>query len=86
VSVEDSRTKRLPEQLFHWTMMAGVTVIVALLGWFGTQLVAMRDDIHTLKDQVPLQVQALDRRVTALEAREVDLERALLGAAREHAQ
>jgi hypothetical protein len=83
ISSEAAPRMRVPDQAFHWAMMAGVTLIVALLGWFGTQLVAMRDDIHTLKDQVPLQVQALDRRVSVVEGRQSDLERAVLGAPRQ---
>jgi hypothetical protein len=30
-----------------------VLLVVALLTWFGNELVGMRDDIHTLKDQLP---------------------------------
>jgi hypothetical protein len=41
-------------------------VAVALLGWTGSQLIAMRDDIHTLKDALP----SIEARVDRLESRE----------------
>ncbi len=53
----------------HWLQAvttALALVAVALLGWTGTQLIAMRDDIHTLKDALP----SLEARVTRLETRQ----------------
>ncbi len=53
----------------HWLQAvttALALVAVALLGWTGTQLIDMRDDIHTLKDDLP----SIEARVTRLEARQ----------------
>ncbi len=53
----------------HWLSAAATAlalVAVALLGWTGSQLIAMRDDIHTLKDALP----SIEARVDRLESRE----------------
>jgi hypothetical protein len=53
----------------HWLSAAATAlalVAVALLGWTGSQLIAMRDDIHTLKDALP----SIEARVTRLETRQ----------------
>jgi hypothetical protein len=53
----------------HWLSAAATAlalVAVALLGWTGSQLIAMRDDIHSLKDALP----SLQARITRLEDRE----------------
>ncbi len=65
MTVEDIRRFAAP----HWlsTVATALSLVaVALLGWTGTQLIAMRDDIHTLKDNLP----SIEARVTRLESRQ----------------
>jgi len=53
----------------HWLSAAATAlalVAVALLGWTGSQLIGMRDDIHTLKDALP----SIEARITRLEDRQ----------------
>jgi hypothetical protein len=64
----DATTAPRPRAPDHWLQMtttALVLLAVALLGWFGSELVGMRDDIHTLKDQLPeLHAEIGDLRMT----------------------
>jgi TRAP-type C4-dicarboxylate transport system permease small subunit len=64
VTVEDIR--RVGQHWLQAVTTALALVAVALLGWTGSQLIAMRDDIHTLKDALP----SLEARVTRLETRQ----------------
>jgi TRAP-type C4-dicarboxylate transport system permease small subunit len=58
VTVEDIR--RVGQHWLQAVTTALALVAVALLGWTGSQLIAMRDDIHSLKDALP-SLQAVDR-------------------------
>jgi TRAP-type C4-dicarboxylate transport system permease small subunit len=64
VTVEDIR--RAGQHWLSAVATALALVAVALLGWTATQLIDMRDDIHTLKDDLP----SIEARVTRLEARQ----------------
>ncbi len=58
MTVEDIR--RVGQHWLQAVTTALALVAVALLGWTGSQLIAMRDDIHSLKDALP-SLQAVDR-------------------------
>jgi TRAP-type C4-dicarboxylate transport system permease small subunit len=64
VTVEDIR--RVGQHWLQAVTTALALVAVALLGWTGSQLIAMRDDIHSLKDALP----SLQARVDRLESRQ----------------
>jgi TRAP-type C4-dicarboxylate transport system permease small subunit len=64
VTVEDIR--RVGQHWLQAVTTALALVAVALLGWTGSQLIAMRDDIHTLKDALP----SIEARVDRLENRQ----------------
>jgi hypothetical protein len=51
---------RLPERWFEVTSTALGLTAAAALAWVASQVVGMRDDIHTLKDQLPAMSQRLD--------------------------
>jgi hypothetical protein len=59
-------SQRLPAML-QWMMPTGISLIVALMVWALSWLGSLRDDVANLRQTVPLQIQALDRRVTANE-------------------
>ncbi len=64
MTVEDIR--RVGQHWLQAVTTALALVAVALLGWTGSQLIAMRDDIHTLKDALP----SIEARVDRLENRQ----------------
>ncbi len=64
MTVEDIR--RVGQHWLQAVTTALALVAVALLGWTGSQLIAMRDDIHSLKDALP----SLQARVDRLESRQ----------------
>jgi hypothetical protein len=60
---------RMPTTAWQWAIGGGVTISVAMLSWLCSQLIEMRDGIRELKATVPIQIQDLDRRVSAVEGR-----------------
>jgi hypothetical protein len=53
----------------HWLQVATASagaMIIGVLSWLAVQLVGMRDDIHSLKDDLP----SIEKRVDRLEARQ----------------
>jgi PII-like signaling protein len=60
-TTERNRSIRIPERWFEVVSTILGLVVVGLLGWFGNMQIGMRDDIHTLKDQLPAIVERVDR-------------------------
>ncbi len=48
--------------------------ILSMVGWGGSQFMSTRDDVHAIQATMPLQFEAINSRLTLMEARETALE------------
>lgn len=53
--------RRLTDHWLNAATVVALSAILAVVGWTAMQLVAMRDDIHTLKDAIPALQSRMDR-------------------------
>jgi hypothetical protein len=54
-------TRVMRERWFEVTSTALGLTIAGAAAWMAAQVVGMRDDVHTVKDQLPAMSQRLDR-------------------------
>jgi hypothetical protein len=61
MTIDPLPPRRLADHWLNAATVVALSAILAVVGWTAMQLVAMRDDIHTLKDAIPALQSRMDR-------------------------